>query len=62
MWRVSSGEGDETEILIRILSFGPVLKVIEPEDMVARIRERLAQQRDLLAAPERKRDRSDVGM
>lgn len=37
-------QGDETEILIRILSFGPVLKVIEPESMVAQIRERLATQ------------------
>ena len=37
-------QGDETEILIRILSFGPVLKVVEPESMVAQIRERLARQ------------------
>ena len=37
-------QGDETEILIRILSFGPVLKVIEPETMVAQIRERLERQ------------------
>ena len=36
--------GDETEILIRILSFGPVLKVIEPESMVEQIRERLTKQ------------------
>ena len=40
---------DETEILIRILSFGPVLKVIEPEGMVAQIRERLAKQSALLS-------------
>ena len=37
-------QGDETEILIRILSFGPVLKVVEPESMVAQLRERLARQ------------------
>ncbi len=37
-------QGDETEILIRILSFGPVLKVVEPESMVSQIRERLAKQ------------------
>ena len=37
-------QGDETEILIRILSFGPVLKVIEPETMVSRIRDRLDRQ------------------
>ena len=41
-------QGDETEILIRILSFGPVLKVIEPETMVRQIRERLARQEALL--------------
>lgn len=41
-------QGDETEILIRILSFGPVLKVIEPETMVKQIRERLARQEALL--------------
>ena len=34
-------QGDETELLIRILSFGPVLKVLEPETMVSQIRERL---------------------
>ena len=37
-------KGDETEILIRILSFGPVLKVIEPDSMIAQIRERLERQ------------------
>ena len=41
-------QGDETEILIRILSFGPVLKVIEPESMVSQIRERLAKQISLM--------------
>ena len=32
---------DETEILIRILSFGPVLKVLSPDSMVQLIRQRL---------------------
>ena len=41
-------QGDETEILIRILSFGPVLKVIEPETMAEQIRERLERQDALL--------------
>lgn len=45
-------QGDETEILIRILSFGPVLKVLEPESMVAQIRERLARQAALFEAAE----------
>ena len=40
---------DETELLIRILSFGPVLKVTEPESMVTQIRERLQKQLALLA-------------
>lgn len=37
-------KGDETEILVRILSFGPVLRVLEPESMIAQIRERLERQ------------------
>ena len=41
-------QGDETEILIRILSFGPVLKVTEPETMVSQIRERLDRQMAML--------------
>lgn len=32
---------DETEILIRILAFGPMLKVLEPESFVEKIRRRL---------------------
>ena len=35
---------DETEILIRVLSFGPVLKVIEPESFADLIRDRLRRQ------------------
>ena len=41
-------QGDETEILIRILSFGPVLKVTAPESMVSQIRERLERQNAIL--------------
>lgn len=41
-------QGDETELLIRILSFGPVLKVTEPATMVTQIRDRLARQEALL--------------
>ena len=37
-------QSDETEILIRILSFGPVLRVIEPEAFLSLIRERLQRQ------------------
>jgi len=35
---------DETEILIRILSFGPMIHLIEPESMREKIRERLRRQ------------------
>ena len=37
-------QGDETDILIRVLSFGPVVKVLEPESMVNQIRVRLNRQ------------------
>lgn len=39
---------DEVEILIRLLSFGPFVKVIEPEDMVEKVKERLVKQRGLV--------------
>lgn len=39
---------DETEILIRILAFGPFVKIQEPKDMVDRIKERLLQQRQMM--------------
>lgn len=35
---------DETEMLIRILSFGPVIRVTEPERFITLLRERIAQQ------------------
>ena len=38
---------DETDILIRILSFGPNIKVTGPEDFVKNIRRRLECQRDI---------------
>lgn len=37
-------ESDETELVIRILSFGPVIKVLEPESFTEQIRERLRKQ------------------
>lgn len=36
---------DETEIVIRILSFGPMIKVISPQGFVERIKERLSSQK-----------------
>ena len=38
---------DETEMLIRIIAFGPVLKVIEPASFIELIKERLIMQKNL---------------
>ena len=38
---------DETELLIRVLSFGPVLKVIYPDDFVMKLVQRLENQKNL---------------
>ena len=38
---------DETELLIRVLSFGPVLKVVFPDDFVKKLVERLEKQKKL---------------
>ncbi len=45
---VEYDRSDETELLIRILSFGPFVKVVEPTEMVERIKERLERQNKLL--------------
>ena len=37
---------DETEMLIRVLSFGPFVKVTSPESFVERVRERLILQQN----------------
>lgn len=42
--RMRYRQSDETELLIRVLSFGPVLKVIEPAAMVEQIKKRLQRQ------------------
>ncbi len=38
---------DETELLIRVLSFGPVLKVLSPEDFIEKLRQRLERQQKM---------------
>ena len=43
--RIKYYEDDETEMVIRILSFGPFVRVIEPESFVALIKERLISQK-----------------
>ena len=49
-------QADETEILIRILSFGPVLRVTEPASLVNQIRTRLEKQQQLLEKREETAD------
>ena len=43
--RMNYYESDETEIVIRVLSFGPCVKVIEPESFIDLIKERLLAQK-----------------
>ena len=43
--KICYDQSDETEMVIRILSFGPMIKVTEPEDFVNLIKERLMKQR-----------------
>lgn len=40
---------DETELLIRVLSFGPVLEISSPDDFICRIKERIKRQRSLIS-------------
>ena len=44
---ITYSKEDETEILIRILAFGPVIRVKAPEDFVIQIRNRLEKQKEL---------------
>lgn len=43
--RIKYYENDKTEVVIRVLSFGPYVRVIEPESFVELIRKRLISQR-----------------
>ena len=43
--RLRYDKDDETELLIRVLSFGPVLEVIEPSAFVTLMRKRIAVQK-----------------
>jgi len=40
---------DETELLIRVLSFGPVLRVVSPDSFAEKVKERLDKQKKLRA-------------
>ena len=41
--------GDETELLIRLLSFGPVVRLLSPDGLVEQLRQRIEKQRELMA-------------
>lgn len=41
-------KADETEILIRLLSFGPVIRIVSPAPFVAQVKERIRRQSGLL--------------
>ena len=43
--KLRSTKDDETEIVIRVLSFGPMIKVIAPEHFENLIKERLIKQK-----------------
>ena len=46
--RIIYNHEDETEILIRILAFGPVVRVVSPDDFTRLIRERLTRQMKII--------------
>lgn len=45
---IQYNRGDETELLIRILSFGPFLKVVHPDTFIVKIKERITAQAKLM--------------
>lgn len=45
--RIYYSENDETEMLIRVLSFGPIMRVYAPESLVGEIKKRLKMQFEL---------------
>lgn len=42
---------DETELLIQLLSFGPVIRILGPEPFLTQVRERVRRQHDLFYQP-----------
>lgn len=51
--RVYFDPAEETELVIRVLSFGPTVKVLQPEGFVAQVKERIQKQLDLDALASR---------
>ncbi len=54
--RVNYNKEDETEMVIRVLSFGPFLRVVEPEGFVELVRGRLASQYILDGQPDSRKE------
>ncbi len=46
--KLTFNKDDETEVLIRVLSFGPLVKVKSPDHFIGKIRERLMRQKELV--------------
>ena len=46
--RIVYQQEDETEILIRVLAFGPMIRVNSPENFTVLVKERLRRQQALL--------------
>ena len=44
---IEYNERDETELVIRVLSFGPALRAVAPDDFVSQVKERLNKQHQL---------------
>ena len=51
---------DETEMVIRILSFGAAIRVLEPERFIGLLRERIEKQKQLATFSPGKADTSSV--
>ena len=51
---------DETEMVIRLLSFGPMIRVTEPPEMVQQLRERIRRQRELITVFPEKEEKTSV--
>ena len=47
--RLTYERGDETELLIRVLSFGPVVQVVYPDDFIRDLKKRLEKKKKLRA-------------
>lgn len=52
--------GDETEMVIRILSFGPLIRVVEPESFIMLLRERIERQKQFATLMPGKRENGGV--